>query len=152
MNLSLLAGALGGLVAFALAIPSIVLEIKDRGRVKDLPLVVDVRTVFGKKLNARETFAAALLLHVVIGFAFGAMYALFALRGWLFVTHAPFSFLSLVVYAVGAFLVLGLVVFPALGMGLFARKEGKRAWLELLLSMLVNGVGLWLLMRWMAGA
>ncbi len=149
MNPYLLAGALGGLVAFVLAIPAIILEIIHRGKEQpNMPFVVDVKTMFGRKLNRYEVFAAAILLHVVLGFLFGVIYVLFVERGWLVVTHAPFTFLSLLVYAVGAFVVVGLAIFPALGMGLFGRKEGRRVWMEILVGMLFNGVGVWLLVRW----
>ena len=144
----LLAGALGGLIAFVLAIPAMVLEIMHRGTQENLPLVIDVKKVFGRTLNRYEIFEAAVFLHVVLGFLFGVVYVLFVERGWLVVTHAPFTFTSLLVYAVGAFIVVGAMIFPALGMGWFGRKEGTRVWLEILISMLCNGIGLWLLVRW----
>ncbi len=143
----ILGGSLGGLVAFAFSIPAIVLEVTQRGWEKNIPLLVDVKTIFGRKLEPGEVFFSAVLFHTFLGFLFGAVYVLFVEKGWLFVTHLPYTFLSLLVYAVGAFIVSGVVIFPAIGMGLFGRKEGRRVWMEILTSMLLNGVGMWLLVK-----
>lgn len=144
----LLGGALGGLVAFVFAFPAILLEIMERGRVKNAPLVVDVKTIFGYKLKRSEVFLVGLLLHVIVGFVFGVVYVLFVERGWLFITNSPYTTLSLIVYALLSFVVVGVVLYPLLGMGLFARKEGKRVWMELLASHLILGLSLWLLVQY----
>lgn len=148
MNTYLLAASLGGLIAFAAALPATVLEIAERGKVNAIPLLVDVKTIFGRKLTRWEIFLTAVLLHIILGTAFGAIYVLFVEHGWLVVTHAPYTFLSLVVYAVGAWIVTGALLFPVLGMGWFGRREGKRIWVEILASMFINGIGFWLLVQW----
>ncbi|MBI4714027.1 DUF2938 family protein [Candidatus Uhrbacteria bacterium] len=144
----LLGGSLGAIVAFVFAIPAIVLEIKQKGEVTDAPLIVDARKIFGRKLKKQEAFLVGLLIHIIFGFLFGLIYVLFVLRGWLFVTHAPYTFLSLIVYAILSWIVAGVVIYPALGMGLFARREGKRVWMETLASHLILGICLWLLVQY----
>src|SRR3989338_4468879 len=124
----LLAGSLGGLVAFIFSVPAILLEIVQKEPVENIPLLVDVKTIFGRKLKKTEVFEVALLLHIVLAFLFGVIYVVFVEKGWLFITHSPYSVWSLFFYAIGAFLVVGGLIFPALGMGLFGRKEGRRVW------------------------
>ncbi|MBI5369735.1 DUF2938 family protein [Candidatus Uhrbacteria bacterium] len=144
----LLGGSLGGLIAIVFAIPAIILEIKQHGEAVDAPLVVDARKVFGRKFARQEAFLVGLLIHVIFGFLFGLIYIVFVVRGWLFVTHAPYTFLSLLVYAVLSWMVAGVIIYPALGMGLFARREGTRVWLETIASHLILGVALWLLVQY----
>lgn len=145
----LLGGSLGGLVAFAFSIPAIILEIIERGKVKRDPLVIDVKTIFGLKIRHRhEVFLIGLLLYIIIGFLFGLVYILFVEQGWLFVTHAPFTLLSLIVYALLSWIVAGVVIYPALRMGFFGAKEGKHVWIETLASHFILGLGLWLLVQY----
>lgn len=145
----LLGGALGGLVAFAFAIPAILLEVTQRGPMKETPLLIDVKTIFGLKIrHQHEVFLIGLLLHIVIGFLFGLIYVVFVEQGWLFVTGAPYTFLSLLVYAVLSWVVANIVVYPVLGFGWFALKEGKHVWLETIVSHLILGVSLWLLVQY----
>jgi hypothetical protein len=145
----LLGGSLGGIVAFAFALPAIVLEIVERGKVKRDPLVIDVKTIFGVKIKHRhEVFLIGLLLYLVVGFLFGLVYIVFVEQGWLFVTGAPFTLLSLFVYALLSWIVAGIVLYPLLGMGMFALKEGKNVWLETLISHILLGLGLWLLVQY----
>jgi hypothetical protein len=144
----LLGAAVGCLAALAFAVPAVVLEITERWRVANAPLVVDFKSLWGRPLDRHESFLVALLVHLVIGSLFGLVYVLFVRKGWLFVTHSPYSFLSLAVYAVGSWAVSGLLVFPALGMGLFGRRAGNRVWIELLASHFVIGVGVWLAVRY----
>jgi len=145
----LLGGALGGLVAFFFALPAIVLEIAERGNVKNAPLLIDVKTIFGIKIKHKhEVFFIGLLLHLIFGFLFGIIYVLFVRQGWLFVTNAPYTIHSLLVFAVLSWIVAGFVVYPALGLGLFGLKEGKHVWLETIVSHLILGVSLWLLVQY----
>ncbi|MBI5793483.1 DUF2938 family protein [Candidatus Uhrbacteria bacterium] len=145
----LLGGSLGGLVAFAFAIPAILLEVTQKGPMPEAPLVIDVKTIFGFKIRHKhEVFLIGLLLHIIVGFLFGIIYVTFVERGWLFVTHAPYTFLSLLVYAVLSWIVANLVVYPALGLGAFGLKEGKHVWVETIVSHLILGVSLWLLVQY----
>jgi hypothetical protein len=79
---------------------------------------------------------------------FGLIYVVFVRQGWLFVTHAPYTILSLLVYAVGAWLVVGLFIFPAIGFGLFGRREGPHVWAEILVMQFILGFSIWLLAQW----
>lgn len=148
MNDYLLGGSIGGLAAFLFAIPAIILEFTEGGRVKNIPLLVDVKTLWGRKLSATGTFLAGLLLHVVMGFLFGLIYPVFVVKSWLVFTNAPYTLLSLVIYAVGAWIVAGAGLFPLLGFGWFGRKQGKRVWLELLASMLLIGLTMWFVVQY----
>jgi hypothetical protein len=145
----LLGGSLGGLVAFAFAIPAIVLELTQRSQAVDAPLLIDVKTIFGVKITHKhEVFLIGLFLHLVIGFLFGTIYVVFVERGWLFITHAPYTFLSLLVYAVLSWIVANLVVYPVLGLGAFGLKEGRHVWMETIVSHVILGVSLWLLVQY----
>ncbi len=144
----LLGTAIGCLTALVFAIPAIALEVVERWRVTNVPLLVDVKSVLGHKLDRHETFLMALLLHLVTGSLFGLVYVLFVKNGWLFITHAPYTFLSLFVFAVLGWIVSGLLVFPTIGMGLFGRRAGKRVWIEMLASHLVIGFGIWIAVQY----
>ncbi|MBI4592550.1 DUF2938 family protein [Candidatus Uhrbacteria bacterium] len=145
----LLGGALGGLIAFVFAIPAILLEVTQKGEVKEAPLLIDVKSIFGLKIRHKhEVFFIGLLLHIVIGFLFGLIYVVFVEQGWLFVTRAPYTFLSLLVYAVLSWVVANMVVYPALGFGWFGLKEGRHVWMETIVSHVILGISLWLLVQY----
>ena len=136
------------LVAFAFSIPAIMLEFLQGGKPEETPLVIDIKTIFGKKLKRNEVFLVGLLLYLIIGFLFGLIYVVFVEQGWLFVTHSPYAINSLFVYGVLSWVVANVLIYPALGMGLFARKEGENVWLETLVSHLLLGFFLWLLIQY----
>lgn len=144
----LLAGSLGALIAFVFAIPAVILEMRKTGEAEHTEFIVEPRKILGRKLKHREAFLLGLLLHVLVGFVFGAVYILFVLREWLFVTRAPYTFLSLLVYAVLTWIVANVAIYPVLGMGLFARKEGQHVWVETIASHLVLGIALWFLIHY----
>lgn len=144
----LLGTAIGCLTALVFAVPAIVLEATERWNVQNAPLLVDIKAIWGRVLNRHETFLVALLVHLVIGSLFGLMYVLFVKKGWLVFTHSPYTLLSLAIFAVGSWIVSGLLIFPALGMGIFAHRAGKRVWMEMLASHLVIGLGMWLAVQY----
>jgi hypothetical protein len=111
-------------------------------------LLVDIKTIFGKKLDRNEVFWVAILFHTTIGTLFGLIYVVFVKNNWLIFTHSPYSFLSLVIYAFGSWLVAGFVVFPACGLGIFGRREGKRVWIEMLATHFLLGIGMWLIVQY----
>ena len=135
-------------MAFAFSLPAILAELVERGRVGNLPLIVDIKTIFGRKLHKDEVFWVAILFHTIIGALFGLIYVLFVKQHWLVFTNDPYSILSLVIYAGCSWIVAGVVVYPALGLGWFGRKEGKRVWMEMLATHFVLGLGLWLLVQY----
>ena len=129
-----LGGSLGGLMAFVFAIPALLLEMTESGKVKNA--------------SQHQVFFIGLLLHLVFGFLFGIVYVLFVEQGWLFVTHAPYTVLSLVVFALLSWIVVGFTMYPMLGLGIFGLKEGPRVWLETLTSHLILAFSLWLLVQY----
>jgi hypothetical protein len=144
-----LGGALGGLVAFVFSLPAILLEVTERGPMKEAPLVIDVKKIFGFTIHHKqEVFLIGLLIHILVGFLFGWMYVVFVEQGWLFVTNAPYTLLSLVVYAVLSWIVANIVLYPLLGFGWFGLKEGRHVWVETMVSHLILGVSLWLLVQY----
>ncbi|MFC1787852.1 hypothetical protein ACFLZY_01380, partial [Patescibacteria group bacterium] len=143
----LLAGAIGGLVAFVFAIPAIILEIIERGDVKNLPLLVDIKTVLGRRFHKEEVFLMATFFHIVLGIVYGIFYVLFANQGWLLITNEPYSLFSMILFAVLIWFVVGAVVYPLLQMGWFGSREGRLVWLELLVSLLLIGLGWWVVVH-----
>lgn len=143
-----LGASLSGLVGFLLVVPAIVIEWKTKRHEHDLPILVDIAPQWGRHLTHRELFFIALLVHVVLATLFGLLYVLFVKQNWLFVTHDPYSILSLLIFAVGAWIVTGSLIFPALGFGFFGRREEGHVWAEILVTMLTLGLALWLLVQW----
>lgn len=136
-------------MAFIFSMPAIVLEIVEKGRVKNVPLLIDVKTIFGVKIRHKhEVFFIGLLLHLIFGFLFGLIYVLFVEQGWLFITNSPYSFYSLLIFAVLSWVVASVLVYPLLGLGMFGRKEGKHVWVETIVSHLLLGFCLWLLVQY----
>lgn len=144
----ILGAALGGLIAFTYAIPAIILEIIERGAMVVIPPVITVKTIFGYTFKKEEAFWIGLLLHLLIGMLFGAVYILFVEQGWLFVTHRPYTFLSFTVYGFLSWIFVGLVLYPLLQMGFFGRREGSLIWLETLVSHMLLGVTMAGLVYW----
>ncbi len=144
----LLGMSLGGLIAFGYSIPAIILELVERGKENFTPPVVTVRTIFGYPIKKQESFWVGLLLYILIGMLFGSVYVLFVERGWLFVTHRPYTFASFFVYAILSWVFVGSVIYPLLRMGFFGGREGKGIWLEMLVSHLLLGVTMAALVYW----
>ncbi len=144
----LLGAALGTLIAFVLAIPALLVEIFDRKHKRNLPLLVDVRVLWGKKFSHPEMFVIALLVHLIIGALFGLMYPVAVTNSWLYITGSPYTFASLFWYALHAWVVVMLIIFPAIGFGFFGKKEGRLVWLEVLITMILIGVILQVVVDW----
>jgi hypothetical protein len=142
----LLGAALGLLIAFILAVPAIILDTSRR--VKNLPLLIDVYIWRGKKMNDGEVFAIGLAVHLIVGGLYGLLYTLFATNDWLVITNQPFSILSMLIFAAICWFVLMVMIFPIIGFGFFARKEGKTAWVESLISLLLEGGILWMVIQY----
>ncbi len=144
----LLGASLGTLIAFALAIPALVVEVFDRKHKRNLPLLVDVKEIWGKKVTHPEMFLIALLVHLVIGSLFGLMYPVAVVNDWLYITGSPYTFASLFWYALHAWIVVMLVIFPVIGFGWFGKKEGKLVWVEVLITMILIGVFIQMAIDW----
>ncbi len=145
----LLGAAISGLVGFLLVIPAIVLEWRVHSHEHHLPILVDIKRRWPlRSLTHRELFFVALAIHLIFATLFGLIYVVFVEQGWLFVTHSPYTILSLLVYAVLSWVVVMLVIFPSIGFGFFGRREEGPVWAEILSTHLVLGVAMWLLVQW----
>ncbi len=103
---------------------------------KNLPLLVDVKRVWGGVVQPGSVLALSVLLHLLIATAFGGIYPLFVRGGIVPGYDLPF----VAVYAFLFFLAVGLALLPSLGLGVFGRREGKGVWLELLISHILFAV------------
>ena len=143
MHEIILGAAISGLMGFVIAVPALVVE-ASRRRGEHLPIVSDIHILWGWKLNAREVFVASLFLHLAIATIVGGLYVWFAERGWLVITNAPYALHSILIFTALTWAVLGLIVFPILGMGFFAVREGKHVWFEMLVTHVLIAFGFWL--------
>lgn len=143
----LLAGALGGLLSFVLSVPAIIEELFFKGRIKNTPLVVEIKMEGDPERIGPLPFLLGLVIHLVAAFIFAVGYV-FAFH-LLSVTNIlpAYTIVSFIVYALSVWLLVNLIVFPLTGQGFFGRKEGAFVWLELLITMMLVSVGLFFVMR-----
>ena len=142
----LLGTALGVLIGFLLAMPAVILETSRR--VKNLPLLVDVKLWGEHKMREGEIFAAALLFHFVVAALYGGLYVVFVQQGWLFITNAPYTIQSMLVFAFCCWLILNAIILPLIGLGFFGKGHGKTIWFETLISLLLEGAILWMIIQY----
>lgn len=140
----ILGASIGGLAAFIVSAPAIITEIVRHGKVKNLPLVVDVKSFFDFRLSQLAAFAFGVLLHILMGVVFGAVYPAIADKGWFDFVGSPYGVLTLLVYSLAVWLVFTFVLFPVFGFGWLGMKEGKMVWLEVLISLLLIAFLFWL--------
>lgn len=140
----ILGASIGGLAAFVVSAPAIITEIVRRGKVKNLPLVVDVKSFFALKLSQFAAFAFGVLLHILMGVVLGAIYPAVADKGWLDFSGRPYEPTTLLVYTLVVWLAFTFVFFPLFGFGWLGLREGKMVWLEVLVSLLLIGLLFWL--------
>ncbi len=144
----MLGAALGGLIGFALSVPAIVIEWREKKKIHHLPILVDIRPSWWRGLTHRELFFVSLLQHLVFSTLFGLFYVVFVQQCWFFISSSPYSFWSLMTYTIGAWAIVGFLLFPLIGFGFFGKKEGGLVWAETLSAMLLLGVSVWLIMQW----
>ncbi len=145
INDIILSSGIGVLLALVLAIPAIVGELrrKHRGHV----LIPDVHHAWGgRKLKDREVFALGLLVHLLMGLVFGALYPYAADQ--IESLFMPYSPVSLAAFAVFYYIVATLIVMPLFGIGVFGRKEDGLIWLELIVTLALLSVGYWYAVAW----
>jgi hypothetical protein len=82
-----------------------------------------------------------MFIHFLMAAFFGALYELCALT----MNISAYGFHSLAVYATLFYLLVGGIIFPVVGLGLFGKKEGKWTWFELLVTHHLFGFFVWLL-------
>lgn len=139
-----LGAGIGVLLTLVLSLPALVHELCRRHH--GHPLLIDVHMWRGRKLTDRETFALGLLLHLVLGFGFGALYPL-APELWVFAGPA-YGLASVSVYGLALFLFACFVVFPLLGLGVFGTREDTWVWLETGISMVLLVLGYTVVVQW----
>jgi len=130
--LSLLAGIIT-------AIPGFLSELGKK-KPDNIPLLVDVKSFWGKKLSNGEVFWLGFAIHLLMAALFGALYELIAVKSFV----RPYHIDNLMVYASFFWLFVGGVIFPIVGLGLFGKKEGKWVWLELLVVHHLFAIFVWL--------
>jgi len=120
------------------AVPGFVSELGKK-KPKNIPLLIDVKTFWGRKLTSGEVFWFGLFIHLLMAALFGALYE------WLVVESlvSPYHLGGLLVYAFCFYFLVGGVIFPVVGQGLFGRKQGKTVWYELLIVHHVWAVLVW---------
>lgn len=137
--MSVLDGMFTGLViGVVCSIPALVYDVLFHKH-RDLPLVVDVRSVWGKVLPARDVFPASIALHLFFAVLFGAGLPLLSMAGFV----PSYAFRFVVAYGLCFFLLTSLLLLPLAGLGLFGRKEGPLVWIELLLTHVLYALGFW---------
>lgn len=133
---------LGAVIGAIIAIPAIISEFTRRG--KNLPILMDVHACWGRKCTDEEVFVLSLFVHFLLAIAFGGIYLFLVLMGWRFHDFAIFSLLE---YAIYFWFVVGVLILPLARLGVFGRREGNWVWLELLISFLLFGLGIWTAMQ-----
>ena len=122
------------------ALPGFFSELGKKGP-KNIPLLVDVKTFWGRRLSRWEVFWFGLFIHLLMAALFGAMYELIVVKSLV----DPYHWGNLAVYATFFWLFVGGVIFPIVGLGLFGKKEGKWVWFELLVVHHLFAFFIWLL-------
>lgn len=118
----------GFVIGLVLAVPAFVTETLHHGR--NLPILMDVKTFWGARLSADAVLWWSVAVHLLMSTLFGGVYALLVNR----LPGLPWSPASLAFYALGYYVVVGGVLLPMIGLGMFGRREGGVVWLELLLA------------------
>jgi len=127
----------GLVIGIVLSTPAFVAELLHHR--SDLPLLVDVKSVWGKEVPSTDVLTWSMVLYLALAMAFGGLYPGLVTIGLV----DSFDFVSIAVYTVVFYLVVGLLASPALGLGPFGRREGALVWLELLISHVFFGIGFW---------
>ncbi len=127
--MTLIAALFTGLViGLVLSIPSIVIELV-RPQVKNLPLLIDIDIVPGRRTGFE--FELSLLLQLFMSTIFGGGYLLLSRVALLPFDWSGFSY---ALYVILFYLTIGGILFPILQLGFFGRREGKHVPLELFLA------------------
>jgi hypothetical protein len=121
------------------AIPGFISELGKKAP-RNIPLLIDVKTFWGKRLTRGEIFWFGLFIHLLIAALFGVLYEYLVLTSMV----SPYTLGGLLAYAFCFYLFIGGVIFPIVGLGLFGRKEGKTVWYELLITHHLLGFFVWL--------
>lgn len=128
----------GFVIGLVLSAPAVVSELIRHGR--NLPLLMDVRTFWGRKLDPHHVLLWSVVTHLANSAIFGAAAPLLVRAG----VFSPLYLLpEILIYGAAFYLIASVIVFPILGFGFFGHKEGEWVWLELLLAHLLYAVLYW---------
>lgn len=105
----------------------------------NLPIVLDVRRIWGVSMPHKDVLFLSVLFHVLVSVLFCGLYAGLVQFGVL----DSFAFLHITLYATIFYFCIGLIVAPALGLGIFGKNEGRFVWLELLISHVLYLASYW---------
>jgi hypothetical protein len=144
----ILGATISGIIGSLLIVPAVVKSVREKIHESNLPVLVDVKPNWWPGLTHRELFFVGLFVHVVLCVLFGLIYVILVEQSWLFITRMAYSLISLIVYALCAWVVTGAIVFPLIGFGFFGRKENGAVWAEVLGTYLLLGVSMWLVVQW----
>ncbi len=122
------------------AIPGALSEFQKRSP-RNIPLLIDVKSFWGKRLTRGEIFWFGLFVHLLMAALFGALYELIVVKS----SIHPYGFLNLLAYASLFYVLVGGAIFPVVGAGLFGRREGKTVWYELLIVHYLFAAIVWLM-------
>lgn len=128
----------GFVIALVLATPAVIVEILRHAR--ELPLLMDVKSFWGITLTPHQVLFWSVVTHLATASLFGGLAPALVGQG---ILSPLYLFGEIMLYALGFYLVMGILVFPLIGFGIFGRKEGDFVWLELLVTDLLYGFLFW---------
>ncbi len=128
----------GLVIGMIFSVPAMVYDVLFHKH-RNLPLIVDVRSIWGHAVPSREVFPASVVLHLFFATAFGGVYAALVAFGAI----PSYAFRYILTYAAVFFFFSVIILLPLAGLGLFGRKEGPMVWSELLLTHLLYALGFW---------
>ena len=127
--MTLIAALFTGLViGLVLAVPAVMIELI-RPQTKNLPILIDIDIVPGRRTGFE--FELSLALQLFMSTIFGGGYLLLSRLSF---TPFDWSGFSYVIYVIIFYLTIGGILFPTLRLGLFGRREGKYVPLELFIA------------------
>ncbi len=106
----------------------------------------DIPKLFGKTISRRESYLVGLFMHLSLSALFGLLFAVCVELGWL----SGFQYIPMLMFVIGLTFLIGLVIMPLEGHGLFGRKHDPWFMVDALLTNLIWGhlflvlVSLWI--------
>lgn len=107
----------------------------------------DIPKLFGKPISLREAYLVGLFAHLSLSAFFGLAFAVLVELGWL----PGYQYVPMLLFVIGLTLVIGLIIMPLEGEGIFGRKRDAWFIIDALLTNLFWGHLFLLLVRlWVA--
>ncbi|MCR4256622.1 MAG: hypothetical protein NUW08_02860 [Candidatus Uhrbacteria bacterium] len=106
----------------------------------------DIPKLFGKPISRREAYLVGLFAHLSLSAFFGLAFAVFVELGWL----PGYQYVPMLLFVIGLTLVVGFIIMPLEGDGIFGRKRDSWFMIDALVTNMILGHLFLLLMRlWM---